>query len=84
MMMWITIVKASSVAQDDLRWSVGGPSDLQRALAASEAELVELRHQLAAAQIERNLEVDALTDERDGLDAALEVPPPHPHHRTPT
>lgn len=46
---------------------------LQCALKVCEQELAALRQQLATLQEERDLEVEALTDERDGLDAALEV-----------
>jgi hypothetical protein len=44
-------------------------------LAEREQELAALRRQMAALLDEHQLEVEALSDERDGLDAALEVVP---------
>ena len=73
----------SSAAQGGLQRGAAGPSKLQGALAACEQELAVLRQRLGALQIERNLEVEALTDERDGLDAALEVHRLHFRYRTP-
>ena len=76
-------IDTCSAAQGGLQRGAAGPSGLQDTLAAREHELAALRQQLAALQIERNVEVEALTDERDGLDAALEVPRLHLHFRTP-